>query len=352
MNVPHCLWSLSPDQSRFSVSRLRSVAAVLGLLVALRCVAAESPVLLQKLELPDGEVLIGSLASQDETTYVFDSQILGEVHVKKEGAHLGALVPAGAELVENPPVWAQAHAAPSAPVSVTAPVVAKAESAKPAPPPVKWKRSFEAGYSYQASGNQVSNTSTYVRTEIVRESPGSSIGLMARYMFGEQNSQRNTDKFDSDLKFNFDYANRVVLRNDFSYSYDRLQQLSNEFEENAGLNVLLAKNPRFRYSVGPGVAVQYAETMDHTNSYKVLGDVSQDFSWQISERVTLTNTASYLYRPGFWADYRLRANSALIGKISAHATLNLRYEYEFEALRPVANGRTDNRVFTTLGYTF
>ena len=91
---------------------------------------------------------------------------------------------------------------------------------------MKWKRSFEAGYSYQANGNQVSNTSTYVRAEIVRESPGSSVGFLGRYVFGEQNSQRNTDKLDTDLKFNFDYANRVLLRNDFMYSYDRLKQLA------------------------------------------------------------------------------------------------------------------------------
>jgi putative salt-induced outer membrane protein YdiY len=313
-------------------------------------VAAENPVLLQKLELPDGEVLIGSLVSQDDTAYVFFSESLGEVRVKKEGAHLGPAAPAGAEIAEHPPAWAQARSAPSAPVAAKTPVAAKAVPA--APSPVKWKRAFEAGYSYQANGNQVSVTSTYVRTEIVRESPASSIGVMGRFVFGEQNSQRNADKLDTDLKFNFDYANRIVLRNDFSYSYDRLQELRNEFEENAGVNLILFKRPHFRYSVGPGVALQYAETTGNTSGYKVLGDVSQEFSWQISDRVTLNNTASYLYQPGVWADYRLRANSALIGKISDHATLNLRYEYEFEAVRPVANGRSDNRVFTTLGYTF
>ena len=311
--------------------------------------------LLQKLELPDGEILIGSLVSQDDTTYVFLSQSLGEVRVKKDGAHLGPVEPAGTVMADHPPAWAQAHAAPSAPVAGTAPGAAKTGAAKAlpaAPPPVKWKRSFEAGYSYQANGNQVSNTSTYVRAEIVRESPGSSVGFLGRYVFGEQNSQRNTDKLDTDLKFNFDYANRVLLRNDFMYSYDRLKQLANEFEENVGVNLILFKRPHFRYSVGPGVAVQYAETMGDTNSYKMLGDISQDFSWQISDRVTLNNTASYLYVPGIWADYRLRAASALIGKISEHATINVRYEYEFEAIRPVANGRSDNRVFTTLGYTF
>jgi len=306
--------------------------------------------LLQKLELPGGEILIGSLVSQDETTYVFCSQTLGEVRVKKEGAHLRPVVPAGAEMAEQSPAWSRAHSAPASPAAVTAPAGPKVVVAPPSP--VKWKRSFEMGYSYQARGNLVADTSTYLRTEIVRESPGSSIGLQARYLFGKQNAERNADKLDADFKLHFDFANRVVLRNDFSYSYDRLKQLSNQFEENAGLNLLLAKTPHFRYSVGPGVAVQYTETTDDKNSYQALGDISQEFNWQISDRVTLNNTASYLYKPGNWADYRLRAYSALTGKLTNHATINLRYEYEFEALRPITDGRSDNRVFTTLGYTF
>jgi len=334
---------------------------VLGLFLVLRCAAAENPVLLQKLELPDGEVLIGSLVREDETTYVFRSQALGELQVKKVGAHLSPLVPAGAEAVEHPPAWAAAHSAPSGPAAVAPTVAAAAAVTAPGTPkaaaaalpaPAKWKRSFEAGYSYQSRGNLVSGTSTYIRGEVVREAPGNLIGLQARYLFGKQNAERNADKLDAGLKIHFDYANRVVFRNDFTYSYDRLKQLSNQFEENAGLNLLLAKSARFRYSVGPGVAVQYTETMNDINGYQVLGDFSQEFTWQISERVTLSNTASYLYKPQNWTDYRLRAYSALTGKISAQTTVNIRYEYEYEALRPLTDGRSDHRVFTTVGYTF
>jgi putative salt-induced outer membrane protein YdiY len=302
--------------------------------------------------------LIGSLVSDDGTTYVFHSLSMGELRVKKDGAHLSLMPTPGSGMTDQSPSWARAAAAPSgpAPAAPSSPAAAggPAEQKKVvAPPaPAHWKRSFEAGYSYQARGNLVDNTSTYVRAEIIRQWQASSIGLQARYLFGKQNEERNTDKFDADLKVHFDYANRVVFRNDFSYSYDRLKELSNQFEEDAGLNLLLANGSRFRYSVGPGIAIQYTETTDGTNSYKVLGDFSQEFSWQICERIKLTNTASYLYKPENWADYRLRAESALIGKVSEHATMSVRYEYEFEALRPLAEGRSDNRVFTTLGYTF
>jgi putative salt-induced outer membrane protein YdiY len=336
-------------------SRHAGFAAVLGLFFALRCLAAEDPALLQRLELPDGEILIGSVVNDDETTYVFRSQSLGELRVKKDGVHLSPVTHAGAETADQSPAWAKAKTAPSGPTVATAPATTPPSGQKAvaaAPPPVKWKRALEAGYSYQARGNLVNNTSTYVRAEVMREWQAGSIGLMARYLFGEQNGQHNTDKFDADLKIHYDYADRVVFRNDFTYAYDRLKQLSNQFEEDAGLNLLLANGRRFRYSIGPGVAIQYTETTDNQNGYKVLGDFSQEFSWQICERVKLTNTASYLYKPANWADYRLRVDSALIGKVSEHATMSVRYEYEFEALRPLEEGRSDNRVFTTLGYTF
>jgi putative salt-induced outer membrane protein YdiY len=253
-------------------------------------------------------------------------------------------------MTEQPPGWAQTKTAPSGPAASGATAAPKAVAILPVR--AKWKRSFEAGYSYQARGNQVADTSTYIRGEITRELPTSFIALRARYLFGSQNGMRNTDKFECGLKIHGDYGNWIVLRNDFTYGYDRLKQLSNQFEENAGFNVILWKGHRFRYSVGPGIAVQYTETMDDMNSYQMLGDFSQEFSWQICERVKLTSTASYLYQPKNWADYRLRVYSALIGQLSEHATINVRYEYEFEALRPVTDGRSDNRVFTTLGYTF
>jgi putative salt-induced outer membrane protein YdiY len=336
----------------------RLVAFALSLAAA--DLVAENPALLQKLELPDGEVLIGSLGSEDDTTYVFVSQSLGEVRVPKKGAHLGPLAPAKAEMAEQGPPWTHASPAPGAAAAAptpgklvaTAATPAPAKAVAPPPSPVKWKRSLEAGYSYQTSGNLMSQTSTYIRAEVVRETPAGLIDVQARYLYGSQNAARNTDKLDSGIKLHYNFADRVVLRDDFTYAYDRLKQLSNEFEENAGLSFLLFMHGDFKYSVGPGVAIQYAEDALNQSGYQVLGDVSQELTWKLSSRVSLSNTASYLYKPGNWADYRLRANSVLTGKITEQTTVNLRYEYEFEALRPVANGRSDHRVFTTLGYTF
>jgi hypothetical protein len=67
-------------------------------LFAGHCLATDNPVLLQKLELPNGEVLIGTLKSEDDAVYVFVSQSLGEIRVLKKNAHLAPAAPAKAEM--------------------------------------------------------------------------------------------------------------------------------------------------------------------------------------------------------------------------------------------------------------
>jgi hypothetical protein len=105
-------------------------------------------------------------------------------------------------------------------------------------------------------------------------------------------------------------------------------------------------------AAGPGIAVQYAEPKKGENGFKYLGDVSEEFQWLLSQDVTFSQSMSYLYDPKNWNDYRLRLFSTLSCKLVGNASINLRYEYEYEALRPVAEGRSDHRVYTTLGYKF
>ena len=318
--------------------------AMIGFITALctRCLAADVSSPRQKIELPDGEVLVGSVEREDETAYIFLSQTLGEVRVPKAGAHLIQLPPDKSEMAEQPPGWVKAKPLTAAPGTAATPELAK------------WKRSFEAGYSYQSRGSLVSSTATYLRSEISYERPEGSVGVMGRYLYGSQNGERNTDKLDAGVKLRGNYADRVIVRDDFTYSYDRLKELSNEFSEIAGVNFVLLKFPRFTYSLGPGIAVQYAETDSDPGQtgYTVLGDFSHDLCWKISDRVSFTNNSGYLFRPSDTRDYRLRSYSALTGKITEQTSVNLRYEYEFEAIQPVANGRSDHRVFTTIGYSF
>lgn len=309
-----------------------------------------------RLALANGEVLVGVLVAEEESAIVFRSQTWGEVRVPKAGTNLSVIAAESAEPVAQAPGWVKAQpvttdsAAPAG-----APVNAPGNAAIPAAAPesrAKWRRSLEAGYTYQSTGNLVSTHSTYVRAEITRETKTGLAGLEGRYLYGEQNSVRNTDKAEAAFRIREKIKDRLNVRNSFSYSFDNLKDLSNQFEEVLGLSYEVFNTPKLRYAIGPGLAVQYSEPALGQDGFKYLGDVSHEFKWQIVPRVSISNISSVLFRPDQLEDHRFRSNSVLSGQITESVSVNLRYEYEYEAIRPVASGRSDNRVFTTLGYVF
>ena len=297
----------------------------------------------RRLELSNGEVLLGQLLSEDDVFYLFRSESLGELKVPRAGSRLTVLPPATAEAAAQPPPWQRGSGAPAA---GTAP--AEPEDVAGA----KWRRLIEAGYSYQSRGSLVSSTSTYVRAEISRESATGRLALEGRYIFGKQDDQRNTDKLDAAFKIRQKLYRRIDLRNDFTYGFDYLKELSHQFEDVAGFTCTLLDDQHIRYAAGPGLAVQYAEPMMGETGFKLLGDITHELSIKFHDRVSLTHSASYLFVPANLGDYRLRAVSTLSGQITEKVTVSLRYEYEFEAIRPLVSGRSDHRVFTTLGYLF
>jgi len=323
--------------------------AVLTSILALTFLALPRVDAADRLTLPNGEVLLGSLVAETDDAYLFHSDSFGDLKVLKAVQPLLERdANATAAPQEHQPGWAAATPAPVPP-----PPVAKSE---PPPPPKKekgcWERSVEAGYSFQARGEDLQRQSTYLRAEITRKSGDNSLQLYGKYLFGEQNDENNANMLEAGFRIRQGLVEVVQFRNDFSYSYDRLKELSNQFENIAGITVRLIDSSAFKLRVGPGFAVQYAEPKLGENGFKYLGDVSEEFQWILTQDVTFSQSASYLYDPKNWNDYRLRLFSTLSCKLVGNASINLRYEYEYEALRPVAEGRSDHRVYTTLGYKF
>ncbi len=317
--------------------------------------AADAPRNTHRLELANGEVLVGELVSDDDAVIVFRSQTWGELRVPKGGAHLAVIAAPSAEPASQAPGWAKvapAAAPVSAPGAPSPGSVVAGTPTKPAPSPVKWKKALEAGYNYQSRGSLVSTTSTYMRAEVTRTTPTGLASLDGRYLYGEQNSQRNTDKLDVNFKLREQFSARLDVRNDLSYGYDYLKDLSHQLQDVLGLSYMVFNTPRMHYSIGPGLAAQYAQAAKGDDGLKLLGNVSHEFFWKIVDRVTFKNNTTYLFSPQDTQDYRLQSNSVLSGQVTEKVSVNLRYEYEFEALLPVASGRSDHRVFTTLGYTF
>jgi putative salt-induced outer membrane protein YdiY len=292
------------------------------------------------LEFKNGEVLRGTLMPSNDGLWHFRSENLGEITVPIERA-----------TVREMPVAAAVEPAPS-----VSPAPAGAPVARPAAaPPVTvvttpWKRSLEAGYALQSS--RVNKSDAYLRAELFRVNDRYSYRFFGKYLYGQQGGVRSVDKFEGGLLIRHNFADRLLLRQDFTYQNDRLRLLDADALALSGVSYRFVRAKTLTLSAGPGVGVRYREVELARRGFTLNGDFTTEAVWTPAPRIRVTQTTALLAEYGRINEYRLVANSVASGLLTDAVSINLRYEYEFDHGRPVTAGRIDQRVFTTLGYTF
>lgn len=295
----------------------------------------------------DGEVFRGELIHADATRLVIRSKAAGELTFAT--GEVVCTPPPLTEAVPPPPAWVAATPPPVAPEPTPVPPAAPPATAAPAG---KWRRSAEAGYAFQES--TVSKRDAYLRAEASYEaSDRYRYNGLVKYIYGEQEGQKSSDRLEALAAMRHDLAKRWVFRGDLGYRNDHLRDLDLETTGLLGVQYLLFRHPRFRLSLGPGAGFRYRETdagMLEGTRFNV--DFVEDLSWTITERISLTQGASFLYDTAQSDAYRVRNNAALSARLTERVRANLRYEYEFDRARPVGPSRVDQRLFTTLGVEF
>ena len=295
----------------------------------------------------DGEVFRGELIHADATRLVIRSKAAGELTFAT--AEVICTPPPLTEAVPPPPAWVAATPPPVAPEPTPVPPAGPPATAAPAG---KWRRSAEAGYAFQES--TVSKRDAYLRAEASYEaSDRYRYNGLVKYIYGEQEGQKSSDRLEALAAMRHDLAKRWVFRGDLGYRNDHLRDLDLETTGLLGVQYLLFRHPRFRLSLGPGAGFRYRETdagMLEGTRFNV--DFVEDLSWTITERISLTQGASFLYDTAQSDAYRVRNNAALSARLTERVRANLRYEYEFDRARPVGPSRVDQRLFTTLGVEF
>ena len=303
--------------------------------------------LVHEIRTVDGEVFRGELIHADATRLVIRSKAAGELTFAT--AEVVCTPPPLTEAVPPPPAWVAATPPPVAPEPTPVPPAAPPATAAPAG---KWRRSAEAGYAFQES--TVSKRDAYLRAEASYEaSDRYRYNGLVKYIYGEQEGQKSSDRLEALAAMRHDLAKRWIFRGDLGYRNDHLRDLDLETTGLLGVQYLLFRHPRFRLSLGPGAGFRYRETdagMLEGTRFNV--DFVEDLSWTITERISLTQGASFLYDTAQSDAYRVRNNAALSARLTERVRANLRYEYEFDRARPVGPSRVDQRLFTTLGVEF
>ncbi len=309
--------------------------------------AASSPAAtpLHEIRTAAGEIFRGELIHADATRLVLRSLAAGEITFAT--AEVVCLPP---PLVEAPPpppsAWAAAEPAPSAPPpppSVTP---------EPALEPGRWKRALEAGFTSQIS--TVSRRDYYLRGEVIFQATDRyQYRALVKYIYGEQAGEKSIDRLEGLLALRHDLAARWLLRGELAYRNDHLRDLDLETSGMFGVQYVLVRHPRFRLTLGPGAGFRYRETdTGLLEGTRFNTDFVEEASWTITDRVSLTQGAAYVYDTDEPEAYRVKNHAALGARVTDRVRANLRYEYEYDRARPAGPSRVDQRVFTTLGVEF
>jgi len=314
------------------------------------------------LVLSNGDRLTGRVIKQADGKIYFHSDVLGDI-----------VAPASGVTIED---------RPSSPTSVNSLVGLPPPSATPkdkaatAPkqpsvvklPVTPWTGKIEFGYDNSVS-NDVRTINTVFRADATRTVRTDDLLMKARFLYSLSGEAATTDQYDAEFRWRHNLSDRIFSQSDTTYDVDKIRQINYEAQENAGLGYRVVKSLHQNVDVGVGAIGQELDAVGIQQGLNYLGNLFQDYTYQINGRYTLTEDFSAQMSPedrarsgvvtdtgvlqtGSDRDYDYKFHTSLQGKINKHLSLNLHFEYEFDNAILDPNARGSQRVTTTLGYGF
>jgi putative salt-induced outer membrane protein YdiY len=326
-------------------------------LALLAAIAAYPSARAAVLVLSNGDRLTGTVTKRENGKIYFHSDVLGDL-VLPEGA---ASIPPPASPV---PVESLAGIPPVKPAKA-------AGRAAPAPAAGPWAGKVEFGYDNQAT--DVRTVSTSLRTELDRSIGPDELMQKNRYLYGKTDGgAATTNQAESEFRWRHNLNSNFFTQSETTAGEDEIRRIHFDGEENAGMGYKFVFTPRQTVDVGTGLTGQYLNEGGVEKGFGYLGNVFQDFTYKIGGRYKFMEDASAMYSPEARArfafvgdptqaapvevssahDCEYKLHTTLEGRLTAHLSLNLHFEYEYDnvVLDPAA--RTEQRITSTIGYGF
>jgi len=363
-----------PFRLDFPMSHRRPFICFLSWLFALLLAGSLGRLAAAELRLSNGDRLTGTLIERSEGKLHFRSPLLGDLVIDESAATLveaeQALVAANeSESTDAQLAQAQAEVEIEAGAEAAAPLVAAVEAGESdgetsssggvqVPPRVTWSGQIELAIFSQTGRSKNQNSS--LRFEASRVSKRNNYRLRSRYLYGKNADQVANDRVNADLRWRRELGPRLFTQSQTSYLRDRVAQIAFNAEQNLSLGYQFLKNARHDLNVGAGATALYRDVTGPSQSGLYLAETFQDYTYKLNHRFTISEGLNLLYSPdgrvvGTSADnahYKVRFNSALQGKMTERISLNLRFEYEYDNSIVVKEARTDQRITTSVGYSF
>ena len=327
-----------------------------ALLVAWAPLAADTPPATRHLQLANGDRISGELIKETELHVVIRSDFLGEITIPRSALSAPESTPT-ASLKSTPP-------------TPPAPVVAKAKPPpKPAAAPEKqgvkptakpWRSKIEFGFLHESGRNDTSRQHLLAQTE--KTAGPHNLRFHGRLSYAKQNKKNTANRSEASFRWRKNLANHTFTQTQSSYYRDEIAAIDINLEQNFGLGYRLIDDDRHTFNIGAGLTGQYREADTTDANTGALAEFFQDQTFKFNATTKLVQTLTLQYWPSAplasaaatrdEENLKWRFSTTLVGKLSSHLSLNLRYEYDFD--NAVANpaARDNQRITSSLGYMF
>ena len=329
--------------------------------------AIASTVSAAQLHLSNGDRITGVVIQRVEGKIYFNSTLFGQIIVDEADAAVVDTPETPVESLAGLPPAKKTKPAKTLLVQATDSSLSDKDSSPFPQKLTKWKGKMEFGFLNQSGRREVLNAS--LRMEAEHKSGANNLRAVGRYLYGENDNKVASDRQDASFRWRHDVSGRIFAQSLTSYTRDKITQIDLNLEQNGSMGYQLVQGEQHNATVGAGLTLQYREAEGFDSGVNYLGEVFQDYSYKINGRLTLTQAINALYSPNGRVrsitsatnlsnltneadNYKVRFNSALQGKMSEHISLNLRYEYEYDNAILDKNGRTDQRITSSVGYAF
>lgn len=313
--------------------------------------------------LANGDRLNGRLVEENAAAVVIDHPQLGRLTLPRS-----ALQGSISDSTATPPPAAPTSTAPATPSARTAEVASTSAAADRAGTRNKWTRQIELGFVMQEGAKSTRDLNARFQAE--GRVAGSSVRTTAKLTRSESNGVVTRDRNEADLRLRRDFNRRTFAQALTTYSSDDLRRIDLSLEQQLGGGYRLVDAPRQKMNVGLGAVLQRFERKGYEDQTALLGSAFQDYALTWSDHVKFTQESSVQFadRAPVIArtsasstttlnapkdgSYRFKFNAALQSKMTNALSLNLRYEYDYDASLAETDLRADSRLTTSLGYAW
>jgi putative salt-induced outer membrane protein YdiY len=313
------------------------------------------------LTLANGDRLQGRLLSREAGVIRWESPVLGTITIADAKATV-ILDTAVANPARQQPAPTSDTANPQPTAIAAQPASAKPSNAKPS-----WKTTIESGLTLQSGRKD--RTDVHLRAESTFQRRRNTFRTQAKYLYSKSNGAVTTDRTEAAFRWRRELDSHWFGQTNTSYLSTKIKGIDHSIEQNVGLGYRLIKTERTQASIGAGVTGQYRQIADVDTGHSLFGEVFQDFSIKLTPRLDLGEDFTVMYAPSSRgirilsdgtvqviddtvANYKHTLNAFLRGKLTDTLSVALRYEYEFDNTYVSDSEKADQRITTTLGYTF